>query len=131
LFQRLPAHLQRMALFKVNTGTREQELCQLRWEWERRIPELNCSVFVIPAYVERDGDLQGLVKNREDRLVVLNRIAQSVIEEVRGQHPEFVFTFQGKGKKDRGPVTCMNNTAWQRARRESGMPVRVHDLKHT
>lgn len=31
LFGELPAHLQAMALFKVNTGTREQEVCKLRW----------------------------------------------------------------------------------------------------
>jgi hypothetical protein len=34
LFAELPAHLQRMALFKVNTGCREQEVCKLRWGWE-------------------------------------------------------------------------------------------------
>jgi len=31
------------------------------------------------------------VKNMEDRLIVLNRIARSVIEEARGMHPEYVF----------------------------------------
>ncbi|MEW8072927.1 MAG: hypothetical protein AB2826_21125, partial [Candidatus Thiodiazotropha sp.] len=34
LIQALPRHLQDMVLFKVNTGTREQEVCQLRWDWE-------------------------------------------------------------------------------------------------
>lgn len=29
-FQELPDHLARMALFKVNTGCREQEVCGLR-----------------------------------------------------------------------------------------------------
>jgi integrase len=33
LFKELPGHLQRMALYKVNTGCREQEVCQLRWDW--------------------------------------------------------------------------------------------------
>ena len=28
-----------MALFAVNTGCRDREICQLRWEWEVRIPE--------------------------------------------------------------------------------------------
>jgi integrase len=117
LFRELPSHLARMALFKVNTGTREQEVCQLRWEWEIKVPELNTSVFLIPAQV---------VKNKEDRLVVLNRVAKSVIEEGRGIHPEFVFTYQG----DR--VGNMMNTAWKRARKVVGLPqVRVHDLKHT
>ena len=65
-----------MALFKVNTGCREQEVSQLRWDWEVRIPELNTSIFIIPG---------PKVKNRSDRLVVLNRVASSVIEAVRGE----------------------------------------------
>ncbi len=79
LFGQLPGHLARMCLFKVNTGCREQEVCRLRWDWEVRIPELETSVFIIP------GDV---AKNSDDRLVVLNRVARSMIEEVRGQHPE-------------------------------------------
>jgi len=78
LFQGLPGHLARMCLFKVNTGCREQEVCQLRWDWEVQVPELNTSVFIIPGE---------LVKNREDRLVILNRVARSVVEEVRGRPP--------------------------------------------
>ena len=57
---------------------------------------------------------------------MLNRVAMSVIEEVRGEHPDYVFTFRGH------PVTAMNNTGWQNARRRAGLAqVRVHDLKHT
>jgi hypothetical protein len=37
-----------MALFKVNTGTREREVVSLRWQWEVTIPELGTSIFVIP-----------------------------------------------------------------------------------
>ena len=117
LFKELPDHLARMALFKVNTGCREQEVCRLRWEWEVEVPELDTSVFIIPGE---------LVKNGEDRLVVMNRIAKSVADGVRGIHPVFVFTRNGK------PVTKMNNTAWQKARQRVGLrQVRVHDLKHT
>ncbi len=66
------------------------------------------------------------VKNREDRLVVLNRIARSVVEEVRGIHPDYVFTY-----KDH-PVRHINNSSWKRVRNAVGLPhVRVHDLKHT
>ena len=32
LFPELPDHLLRMALHKVNTGCREQEVCKLRWD---------------------------------------------------------------------------------------------------
>jgi len=130
LFGRLPRHLARMALFAVNTGCREQEVCRLRWEWEQRFPELGASVFVIPANFGGRRRNSG-VKNGEDRLVVLNRVARSVIEECRGQHPQFVFVYlQRKGRRYE-PVSRMNNTAWQRARDVCQLPVRVHDLKHT
>jgi integrase len=131
LFSELKAHLVSMALFKVNTGLREQEVINLRWQWEVVIPELGTSIFVIP----RD-----YVKNALDRYVVLNRIARSVIENCRGKHSQFVFTCKDS------PVTHIYNSGWKAARRrasaryerEFGRPcpagfrsIRVHDLKHT
>ncbi len=95
LFSELAAHLAKMALFKVNTGLREQEVVNLRWSWEIRVPELDTSVFMIP---------REYVKNGLDRCVVLNRIAKSVIESCRGHHPEFVFTRAGQ------PVEGINNS---------------------
>ncbi len=131
LFQELPPHIGQMTLFKVNTGWREQEVCGLKWEWELPIQELDTVAFLIPG---------SQVKNREDRLVVLNRIAKSVIDGVRGKHPEYVFTYKGRR------VGRIYNSAWKRAREAAagqyqkvlGQPcpdgfrkVRVHDLKHT
>ena len=131
LFSELDTHLARMALFKVNTGTREQEVTQLRWDWEVKIPELHTSVFLIPS---------NLVKNKTDRVVVLNDVATSVIDSVRKDHTTIVFTRNGK------PLTGMNSSGWKAARRRAavryphviGMPcptdfrsIRVHDLKHT
>ena len=126
LFKELPEHLRQMCLFKVNTGCREQEVCQLRWEWEIPFPELNTSVFVIPAWVVRNGRMQSLVKNGEDRLVVLNDIAKEVIDRLRNICPTYVFTYAGRH------VTRMFNTAWLKARARAGLRgVRIHDLKHT
>ena len=34
-----------MALFAVNTGCRVGEICNLQWEWEQQVPELETSVF--------------------------------------------------------------------------------------
>ena len=117
LFKELPVHLARMALFKVNTGCRDQEVCGLRWEWEVEVPELETTVFLIPG---------SKVKNGDERLVVLNRVARDVIESVRGQHPEHVFVYRGR------PIETMNNNAWQKARQRAQLTqVRVHDLKHT
>lgn len=116
LFRELPDHLARMALFKVNTGTRDREVCSLQWDWAVKVPELNTSVFIIPA---------DFVKNGEERLVVLNQVARSVIEEMRGVHSTYVFTYRGNR------IERMNNSAWKRARQKVGVNVRVHDLKHT
>lgn len=116
-FNELPDHLRNMALFKVNTGCRDQEVCKLRWEWEVEVPKLDTSVFIIPAL---------RVKNRRDRLVVLNDVAMGVVESVRGVHPEYVFTYEGH------PLRTMLTSAWKRARKQVGLPhLRVHDLKHT
>jgi integrase len=137
LFQELPDHLARMALFKVNTGLREQEVCGLKWDYEVKVPELDTSVFIIPG--ER-------VKNGEERLVVLNGVAKSVVESVRGLHPVNVFVRAHKKVGESRPVTKMNNTAWKAARERAAdawekqhgesapagfRHIRVHDLKHT
>lgn len=131
LFKELAPHLRRMALFKVNVGLRDTEVCRLRWEWECPIPELNTSVFIIPGWIEHisakgETRLVKHTKNGEDRLVVLNDIAKEIVEEVRGDHPEFLFIFRGK------PIIRINNNGWQHARKKAGLShVRVHDLKHT
>jgi len=87
LFRELPAHLQRIALYKVNTGCRKQEVLQLRWSWEVQVPKLATSVFVLP------NNDEFATKNCQERIVVLNSIARRVVDEQRGKHPEFVFTF--------------------------------------
>lgn len=126
LFNQLPKHLRQMAIFKVNTGCREQEVCQLQWKWEIRVPELNTSVFIIPSHVIKQGQRKQLVKNGDDRLIVLNQAAKAVIEQVRGINQDYVFSYKGRA------VTKMNNTAWKRARKIVQLSqVRVHDLKHT
>ena len=131
LFSELDDHLALMALFKVNTGLREQEVVKLRWQWEAPIPELGVTIFIIP----RD-----YVKNSLDRYVVLNRVARSVIATCRGRHTEFVFTYGGR------PIGHIYTSGWKAARRraaaryesEFGRPcpagfrsIRVHDLKHS
>jgi PAS domain S-box-containing protein len=94
----------------------DQEICKLRWDYEVEVPAFQTSVFVVPK--ER-------VKNRQDRSIVLNSVAKAVIEEVRGQTEEWVFTYKGH------PISTMNTPAWKKARTDAGIPVRIHDLKHT
>ena len=109
LFGELPAHLQTMALFKVNTGTREQEVCKLRWDWEIAVPELGTSVFLIPADFGGRHERSG-VKNGDERLVVLNSVARSIIEKQRGISKEWVFPYNGTA------MHRMNDSAWKKAR---------------
>jgi len=117
LLKELPPHLAEMALFAVNTGCRDGEICSLMWEWEVQVPAFNTSVFIVPGRY---------VKNGDDRLVVLNQVARSVVEARRGQHETHVFAYRGK------PVARMLNSAWLRAREKTDLKqVRVHDLKHT
>lgn len=117
LFTLLPEHLRDMALFAVNSGCRDGEVCKLRWSWEQRIDALDTSVFVIPAE---------FVKNKRKRLVVINSIARDVLERWRDVDEEQVFVYKGKG------IKRMNNSAWCSARELAKVPsVRVHDLKHT
>ncbi|MBX9592422.1 MAG: tyrosine-type recombinase/integrase, partial [Hyphomonadaceae bacterium] len=117
LFGELPDYLAQMAHFAVNTGCRDQEICSLEWEWEVSVPQLGTSVFIIPG---------ALVKNGDERLVVLNRLAKSVVEARRGIDATHVFTCKGK------PITRMMTSGWKRARLRAELPqVRVHDLKHT
>lgn len=145
LFGELPDHLQRMALYKVNTGCREQEVCKLRWEWEIKVPELDTSVFLIPAGFGGRHERSG-VKNGDERLVILNNVARRVIEQQRGLHPQWVFPYGEPDASGPTEVHRMNDTAWKKARvraadkweKTHGTPahpgyrsIRIHDLKHS
>jgi integrase len=67
-----------------------------------------------------------IVKNKQDRLVVLNDVAKQVVESRRGTHKTHVFSYKGKS------VGRIRSSAWLRARVRAGLPtLRVHDLKHT
>jgi len=117
LFRRLPPHLACMALFTINTGLRDSNVCGLQWEWEVKVPELGRSVFVIPAEA---------FKTKRPHVVILNDVAWSIIKSQRGKHPIWVFPYHGSR------IGKMNNNGWQQARREARLPlVRVHDLRHS
>lgn len=117
LFRRLPTYLAEMALFAVHTGCRDQEICGLRWDWEHEITGTESTVFVLPGSVTKNG---------QERIVPLNTVARSVIEERRGHPGEYVFGRNGNR------LQRMNNRAWKEARTDAGLPdVRVHDLRHT
>ncbi len=146
LFSELPDHLKAMALFKVNTGCREQEVCKLSWDWEVVVPELDTSVFIIPPDFGGRQKNSG-VKNGDERVVILNDVAKSIIDnqrklrdEAKGKARSIVFPYEGR------TLHRMNDTAWRSARlraaerfgaefRSEPHPgfksVRIHDLKHS
>lgn len=134
LLPELPDRLAAMALFDLNTGARDSVVCALRWEWERTHKDLAYSVFVVPKQ---------FVKGRKtERVLVLNRVAQSVIEAQRGKHPEIVFPYSRRTKGEvpaeaMHAVETMNNSAWQNGRKAAAKKdpllgdLHVHDLRHT
>ena len=106
-------------------------VCNLRWEWEVRIPELAISVFEVPR--------EHVKGRRRTRVVVCNSVAQSVVESGRGRHAEFVFVWRRERVKNIDqtpamsyrPIETMNNTGWQNARRSAGLgDLHVHDVRH-
>ncbi|MES9914093.1 MAG: site-specific integrase [Candidatus Sedimenticola sp. 4PFRAG1] len=122
LFASLPDYLADAATFGINTGCREQEICQLRWDWEIDIPDMDTSVFVLP---------ESITKTSVERVVVLNSAATEVIDRRRDIHPEFVFTYRGRS------VGKIRTSAWRRAWERVGLPTGsgvlkgVHNLRHT
>lgn len=117
LLAELPGHLAAMARFALQTGVRGGELCALRWDWEVEVPEIGVSVFVLP---------KEFAKNGEERVIVLNEVARSVIAEQRGLNPEYVFSYKGQ------PLARVSSSAWRKARIRAGLPrLRFHDLRHT
>lgn len=123
LMPQLPMHLQPMVLFAINSGLRDENVCGLRWAWERPIPEAGRSVFIIPS-----NDYKTAVSH----VVILNDAAWRIIEAQRAKinkqdgSAEFVFIYNGHR------IDTMNNNGWQTARAKVNLSdVRIHDLRHT
>ena len=122
LLKALPDHLADAALFAVNTGCRELEICQLQWSWEVKVKDLGISVFVLP---------ETMTKTQTERVVVLNSVASRVVESRRGINPDYVFTYRGKAMKR------LHSNGWRRSWRDAGLPTHegvlkgVHNLRHT
>ena len=124
LFGFLSKDLAEACEFKVNTGLRDEEVCQLRWDWEHEVVGYGVSIFIIPG---------GMVKNTEDRLVILNQTAKRIVDARRGNGSDWVFPSPATG----APRYNLNNSSWKSAWRKAGLPVStkwtrgVHNLKHT
>lgn len=132
----LPAHLAKMVLFSLNTGVRDEVVCNLQWAWEVPVPQIGGnSIFVVPK-----EHVKGEEKHIGARVLVCNDVAQSIIESMRGKHETHVFVYRrervtqthSEPVMSYRPVETMNNTAWQNARLKAGLrDLHVHDLRHT
>lgn len=119
----LAEHLKVPALFALNTGCREKEICSLRWDWEIKVIEHGVSVFVLP---------ETMTKTRTERIIVLNSIAANMIEKQRDKHNKFVFNYKGR------PLRMIHSNGWKGAWRRASLPADdrrilegVHNLRHT
>ena len=75
------------------------------------------NVFTVPEHRSKNG---------EERIIPINSIAKSIIDQQRDKHPQFVFTYKDQ------PVQRINGSAWRKARERAGLACcRVHDLRHT
>jgi integrase len=107
-----PSHLSAMVRFALATGCRAREISGLEWsrvDLERRT-----------AWLDQ-------TKNGTPRGVPLNDGAVAVLEEQRGKHPQYCFTYRGE------PIRWeLTNSAWHTALRKAGIKdFRFHDLRHT
>jgi integrase len=113
LLVELPAHLQGMMQFSVATGLRQANVSRLQWKQislERR--------HLWVAAVDH--------KNGRPHAVPLNEVAMQVLIERQGDHPTYVFTYEGQ------PVVQVNTKAWRNALKRAGIEdFRWHDLRHT
>jgi integrase len=113
LLTELPPHLRAMTRFTLATGLRQGNVKRLRWaqvDLEKRRAWINAEE----------------AKGRRAIPVPLNAEALQVIEEQRGWHPEYVFTYEGR------PIQQVNTKAWRAALKRAGIEdFRWHDLRHT
>lgn len=73
-----------------------------------RSPELRYSILVVPkdTVIDVNGKVRRAVKGRKgDRVLVLHRIAQSIVQARRSKHPTHVFAFRARH------VRTMSNSA--------------------
>jgi integrase len=113
LIMELPLHLADMAAFTLATGLRQSNVSYLRWK------QVDLELGL--AWIHADQS-----KSRRAIAVPLNQDAISILEQRRGTHPVFVFTYKGQ------PVARTTTKAWKHALERAGIEdFRWHDLRHT
>ena len=114
LLQALPDYLANPILFALNTGLREQEVLSLRWsEFEHN---------------DRLGEycVRTRFKNGKKFPILLNHTAQRILNSLREGFSEHVF-LSIDGRRLKG----INETKFQKVRKDLNLKHRIHDLRHT
>ncbi|MGQ2964338.1 tyrosine-type recombinase/integrase [Methylophilus sp.] len=107
-----PPHLAAMIRFALATGCRAREITGLEW---KRVD------------LDRGTAWLDKTKNGTPRGVPLNADAIEVLEQLLGDHDQYVFTYQGQPIK-----RAITNHAWYTAVKKAGLfDLRFHDLRHT
>lgn len=73
-------------------------MCKPQWQWDIHVPALETSVFLIPADFGGRFETSG-VKNGEERLVVLNDVAKSIVDAQRGLDDLGVPVWRGRSTR--------------------------------
>ena len=129
-FPELATHLQVMALFGVNTGLRDENICGLRWKWEVPIPEVGRSVFIVPPEDYKTGVAHVAILKDAAWSIIEGQRKKLATDDRKDKNTEYVFTYRDHKGDHR--IDTINNGGWQRARAAAGIPMmRVHDLRHT
>lgn len=113
LLNELPTHLNQLVRFSLATGLRQQNVLKLKWE--------SIDLFRSHLVINADDN-----KTKKFLGIPLNNDALQVLNEVKGNHSEYVFTYKGE------PINQCNTKAWKKALKRSGIKdFRWHDLRHT
>jgi integrase len=113
LLKELPQHLNAMARFSLSTGLRQRNVSYLRWD------QVNLDLEI--AWIHADQ-----AKSKKAIAVPLNSDALKVLQNQRGEHPDYCFTYRGV------PVDRTTTKAWYKALKRAEIEnFRWHDLRHT
>lgn len=113
LLVELPEHLRAIVVFSLETGLRKRNVLELTWA--------QVDIAARMAWIHADQ-----AKARRAIPVPLSAVAISILEDLRGRHPSWIFTYKG----DR--IRQSNTKAWRDALRRAGIDAfRWHDLRHT
>jgi integrase len=122
LMAELPPHLKVMVEFSVETGLRQQNVCQLKWE--------KVDIHRRTVTIDKKHN-----KNKTNFVCHLTDRALEILKSQKGKHDSYVFVYEKYTKKygtQAGPITSPNNHAWRKALDRAGVrDFRWQDLRHT